>query len=159
MSSKERLEYVLGRCLSERKATLATAESCSGGLLAHRITNVPGSSAYFLGGLITYGNDAKVEFLGIPAHILAVHGAVSDVVAQDMAQGVRQRFGADWGIGVTGIAGPGGATAQKPVGLVYIAVAGPDVRAVTENRFSGSREEIKDQTAERALALLWEHLK
>lgn len=158
MPSSEPLEYILGRRLTDLRATLATAESCTGGLVAHRITNVAGSSAFFLGGLIAYSNEVKERLLGVPAPVLAAHGAVSDPVALAMAQGARARLGSDWGLGITGIAGPGGGTPQKPVGLVYVAVAGPGGHAVTENRFRGSREEIKAQTAERALALLWEQL-
>lgn len=141
-----------------RGVTLATAESCSGGLVAHRITNVAGSSAYFLGGMVTYSNEAKTKLLEVPLSQLEAHGAVSAPVAVAMAEGVRRAFNATWGIGVTGIAGPGGGTTEKPVGLVFISVAGPGGSVVTENRFEGSRKEIKAATAERALALLLEQL-
>lgn len=158
MSSSDPLEDLVGRRLAETGATMATAESCSGGLIAHRITNVAGSSAYYLGGVVTYSNDAKARLLGVPESALATHGAVSEPVARAMAEGVRDRFGADWGVGVTGIAGPGGGTPQKPVGLVYIAVAGAGGTVVVENRFEGSRETIKGQTAEKALDLLREQM-
>jgi nicotinamide-nucleotide amidase len=158
MEYAQPLEYELGRRLAASGATLATAESCSGGLIAHRITNVSGSSAYFMGGVVTYSNAAKVRFLGVSQEDLAAYGAVSEPVALAMAQGARSRFGVDWAVAVTGIAGPSGGTPQKPVGLVYIAVAGPGGAAATENRFQGSREEIKAQTAERALGLLLEQV-
>lgn len=152
------LETIVGERLTSMDRTLATAESCSGGLLAHRITNVPGSSVYFPGGVITYSNEAKVDLLGVSMEVLDREGAVSETVARQMAQGVRERFDADWGVGITGIAGPGGGSAEKPVGLVYIAVAGDRQTCVTRNLFEGSRESIKEQTAEQALRLLLEQL-
>ena len=138
--------------------TLATAESCSGGLLAHRITNVPGSSEYFLGGVVTYSNRAKTSLLRVRKSDLAEWGAVSEPVAREMAEGVRRRFGADFGIGITGIAGPGGDTVEKPVGLVYIAIAGAAGTVVKRNRFVGTREAIKDLSADKALRMLLEYL-
>lgn len=152
------LETIVGERLTSMDRTLATAESCSGGLLAHRITNVPGSSVYFPGGVITYSNEAKVDLLGVSMEVLDREGAVSETVARQMAQGVRERFDAYWGVGITGIAGPGGGSAEKPVGLVYIAVAGDRQTCVTRNLFEGSRESIKEQTAEQALRLLLEQL-
>lgn len=154
-----------GRTLEERVAeylsatgeTLATAESCSGGLIAHRITNVAGSSAYFLGGVVAYSNEAKQALLGVDGQILAEFGAVSEPIALQLAQGARARFAADWAVGVTGIAGPSGGTPEKPVGLVYIAVAGPSGMTVTRNVFNGDREEIKRATSEKALYMLLEH--
>lgn len=151
-------EHLIGARLTTIGETLATAESCSGGLIAHRLTNVPGSSAYFRGGVVAYSNDLKMVLLGVEKVDLQRHGAVSAQVAQAMAEGARQRLMAAWGLGVTGIAGPGGGTVEKPVGLVYIAVAGPGGTVVIENRFEGSREEIKAATAERALALLLEQI-
>ncbi|MDX9976048.1 MAG: CinA family protein [FCB group bacterium] len=158
MDSTQSLEEKLARRLGVTHATVATAESCTGGLVAHRITNIAGSSSYFLGGVVTYSNEAKERLLDVPRADLEAHGAVSDPVARAMAEGARKTFGAEWGIGITGIAGPGGGTAQKPVGLVYIAVAGPAGVQVSENRFQGSREHIKAQSAERALGLLLEQL-
>ena len=152
------LEVLVGEKLAQSDRRLATAESCSGGLIAHRITNVSGSSGYFLGGVVTYCNEAKVELLGVSMDDLDRHGAVSETVARQMAQGVRKCFGADWGIGVTGIAGPAGGTAEKPVGLVYIAVAGARETHVACNHFIGSRESIKEQTADKAFELLLEQL-
>lgn len=143
----------------ERKATLATAESCSGGLIAHRVTNVAGASAYFLGGVVSYSNQAKLELLNVSPADLNAHGAVSEPVARQMAEGVRLRFGATWGIGVTGIAGPTGGTPEKPVGLVYIAVSGPAGTVIRRNQFVGPRESVKEQTAQTALELLADQLK
>lgn len=152
------LESEIGRLLAERGATLATAESCSGGLIAHRITNVSGSSAYFLGGVVSYSNEAKESLIGVSAGTLLAHGAVSEAVAREMAEGVRARFGSGYGAACTGIAGPGGGTAEKPVGLVYIGVAGPNETRVERCQFEGGREGIKQQTAERALGMLKEML-
>ncbi len=137
---------------------MATAESCSGGLIAHRITNVPGSSSYFLGGVVTYSNEAKSDLLGVSVDDIDRFGAVSETVSRQMAQGARKCFDADWGVGVTGIAGPTGGTKEKPVGLVYIAVAGARETHVLCNHFTGPRESIKEQTAEKALELLLEQL-
>ena len=119
----ETLEAVVGRLLRERGKTLAVAESCTGGLVAQKLTDVPGSSAYFLGGVVAYGDASKRALLGVPAELLAAHGAVSDEVARAMAEGARARFGADLAVATTGISGPGGGTPEKPVGLVHIALA------------------------------------
>jgi nicotinamide-nucleotide amidase len=154
------LEVVIGDRLRERKQRLATAESCSGGLIAHRITNVPGSSDYFLGGVVTYANEAKMALLGVRAETLAAHGAVSEETAREMCEGVRARFGADYGVACTGIAGPGGGTPEKPVGLVYIGAAGPaGAHFIARCEFKGDRMSIKEQTAARALSLLLELMK
>jgi nicotinamide-nucleotide amidase len=120
------LEGVVGRLLRERGATLAIAESCTGGFLASRITDVPGSSGYFLGGGVCYTAETKMAIAGVDAALIREHGEVSEAVAVALAQGVRERFGATYGVGVTGIAGPGGGTPEKPVGTVHIAVAGPE---------------------------------
>ena len=152
------MEAVIGERLTETGQSLATAESCSGGLIAHRITNVAGASAYFLGGVVAYSNVVKEAELGIPHETLAAHGAVSEAVARAMAKGIRGRLGADFGLAVTGLAGPSGATVEKPVGLVFIALAGPEGTRITRNQFTGSREAIKAQTAETALRLLWEYI-
>ncbi len=119
----ETMEVVVGRLLSERGKTLAVAESCTGGLVGEKLTRVPGSSAYFLGGIIAYSNEAKTSLLGVPQDLLAVHGAVSNEVARAMAEGARERFGADFGVSTTGISGPDGGTDEKPVGLVSIGIA------------------------------------
>ena len=153
------IEQLLGQLLNGLGRTLATAESCSGGLIAHRVTNIPGASGYFLGGVVAYSNKAKVQLLRVPKAELAAYGAVSEQVARHKAEGVRRRFGADYGIGVTGIAGPQGGTPEKPVGLVYIAVASAEATAVLRNQFHGTRSAIKEETAERALKMLLEVLK
>ncbi|MBF2080468.1 MAG: competence/damage-inducible protein A [Synechococcales cyanobacterium T60_A2020_003] len=123
---EDSLASVVGALLTQRSETLAVAESCTGGGLGHLITSVPGSSVYFRGGIISYDNEIKVQLLGVDSSVLDSLGAVSDEVAKQMAQGVRSRLGSTWGIGITGIAGPGGGTESKPVGLVYIGIAGPN---------------------------------
>lgn len=120
------LEAVIGRILTERKETVATAESCTGGLLSSRITDVAGSSAYFFGGAVVYTGAAKQDLAGVDAALIAEHGEVSEPVAVALAQGIRERFGTTYGVGITGIAGPSGGSEAKPVGTVHIAVAGPD---------------------------------
>ncbi|NLM38161.1 MAG: competence/damage-inducible protein A [Firmicutes bacterium] len=150
----ETLESVVVGLLKQRGETLAVAESCTGGLLASRITDVPGASTVFDRGVVVYSNRAKEELLGVPTAVLARVGAVSPEVAGLMAQGVRNRTGSDWGIGITGIAGPGGGTADKPVGLVYFALAGPGVDLVREARFTGDRLKIKRRTTQAVLDLL-----
>jgi len=152
------LENMLFERLQNRAKTVATAESCTGGLIAHRITNVPGMSDHFPGGVVAYSNEAKRSLLGVPAVLLQQHGAVSQPVAEAMAEGARRRFGSDLGVGVTGIAGPGGGSPEKPVGLVYIAVADGRRTVCARNLFLGSREEIKAQTADKALTMLLESL-
>jgi nicotinamide-nucleotide amidase len=122
----ETLPVVVGRLLRESGRTLAVAESCTGGLVAEQVTDVPGSSDYFLGGVVAYANAAKTLLLGVPEVLLVEHGAVSEPVARAMAEGVRERFGADYGLATTGISGPGGGTPEKPLGLVHIALARPE---------------------------------
>lgn len=148
------LERVAGRLLRERGKKLAVAESCTGGLITHRITNVPGSSAYLRQGWVVYSNEAKVEQLGVRPETLARHGAVSEPVAAEMAQGALQRSGADLAVAVTGIAGPGGGTEEKPVGTVCFALATPGGTRTWTARFAGSREEIKWRSASEALNLV-----
>lgn len=148
------LEETLGEALREKKATIAFAESCTGGLISHRITNVPGSSAYFERGIVAYSNQAKVDHLGVSEKILNDYGAVSSETAMAMASGIRNVASATFGLAVTGIAGPGGGTPEKPVGLVYIAIAGPDGTEVSNFRFGGDRADIKAKTAEAALKWL-----
>jgi nicotinamide-nucleotide amidase len=152
----ETLHEVTARLLSERRKTLAVAESCTGGMIAARLTDVPGSSAYMLVGFVAYGNEAKVRDLNVPAELIADHGAVSAPVAEAMARGARERAGADLGLGVTGIAGPGGATAEKPIGLVYMSIV-TDARARTEElRFGeqGGRHGIRHLATQSALNLI-----
>lgn len=146
----------VGRVLKAKRLTLAVAESCTGGKLGDLITEVPGSSEYFLGGVISYGNDAKVKLLGVDAPTLKTKGAVSEEVALQMATGARKALGADIGVGITGVAGPTGGTPQKPVGLVYIAVSSSSASVCRRNIFKGARSSIKDQSAQKALAMLRE---
>lgn len=148
------LERIVGEMLRERKLTLATAESCTGGLIGHRITNVSGSSDYFRGGVSAYANEVKQAVLGVKRETLAAHGAVSEATAREMAEGVRRALGADIGLSTTGIAGPSGGTAEKPVGLVYIGVADANGTVVVERRTGGAREFIKTISAQAALDLL-----
>jgi nicotinamide-nucleotide amidase len=150
----ENLEEVIGRELSALGLTLACAESCTGGLLADRITAVPGSSNYFLASLVTYSNKAKTRFLGVPARLIREKGAVSREVAESMAAGARKKTGANLTLSTTGIAGPGGGSARKPVGLVYIGLSSPDGITTTENYFQGERRQIKFQTTQKALDML-----
>jgi nicotinamide-nucleotide amidase len=145
------LEETVGQMLRARQLTLAVAESCSGGLICHRLTNVPGSSDYFLGGLVTYSNQAKIDLLQVPEATLQTHGAVSAATAQAMALGAAARFQADLAVAVTGIAGPTGGSPEKPVGTVYIGLASPQGVKSRHCLFYGSREEIKILTAQTAL--------
>jgi nicotinamide-nucleotide amidase len=145
------LEGLVGRYLKKSGLTLAVAESCTGGLIGHRLTDVPGASDYFLGGVVSYSNEAKQDLLRVPAAVLAQHGAVSPETARDMARGVREVFSADVGLAVTGIAGPSGGSPLKPVGTVYIGLATAEGEDVWHYQFHGNRAEIKTLTAETAL--------
>ena len=150
----EAIEEIIGRLLRKRGWMLSIAESCTGGLIGHRITNVPGSSDYFDGGVITYSNDSKRELFKVPEETITTYGAVSHQTAVAMAEGIRKLRGAEIGIGVTGIAGPAGGTAAKPVGLVYIALSSPVRVECKEFRFQGEREMIKLQASEAALSMI-----
>jgi nicotinamide-nucleotide amidase len=150
----EDLEQVIGRLLREHGLTLAVAESCSGGFLSHRITNVPGSSDYFLEGVIVYSNKAKRDLLGVPERTIEMHGAVSAPVARAMATGIRERAQSTYGLSITGIAGPGGGTEQKPVGLVFTALAGERGVRVEKNLFLGTRDQVKFQSSQKSLDML-----
>lgn len=150
----EPIEEIIGRLLRKRGWRLSTAESCTGGLIGHRITNIPGSSDYFDGGVITYSNDAKRELLKVPEETIATYGAVSRQTAVAMVEGIRKLRGIEVGVGVTGIAGPAGGTEAKPVGLVYIALSSPVRVECKEFRFGGNRELIKLQASEAALSML-----
>lgn len=158
-ADEDTLEGVVGDLLTLKGLTLAIAESCTGGLLSHRLTNIPGSSAYFHQGIIAYDNKVKVKLLGVSAEILASRGAVSEEVALAMARGVRELAGTDIGIGITGIAGPGGGTPAKPVGLVYLAIDYQGATQVRKELFQGGREEIKWRATQSALDMLWRLLK
>jgi nicotinamide-nucleotide amidase len=148
------LEKVVQDRFLRRKATLAVAESCTGGMLSQRLTDVPGSSRYFLGGVVAYSNDVKMAFLGVPAEVLKEHGAVSSETASAMARGIRDAFASDWGLSITGIAGPGGGTPRKPVGSVYIGLAGPKSVTVKGFRFNGSRDAVRARSVVVALDML-----
>ncbi len=152
------LEKQIGDLLSQRRWTLAVAESCTGGLLGHRITNVPGSSTYFQGGVISYSNEAKERILGVPHKPLMEHGAVSKETALAMAQGARRLFDTDVALSVTGIAGPAGGTPEKPVGLVYIGLAAEGVDLWERHIWTGDRTENKERSADAALELLVKYL-
>ncbi|MDQ3919807.1 MAG: competence/damage-inducible protein A, partial [Acidobacteriota bacterium] len=150
----EQMEEVVGLRLAVNGFTLACAESCTGGLVAHRLTEVPGSSNYFMEGVVAYSNEAKTRLLGVPAELIERHGAVSAEVAEAMAEGVKRRAATDFGLSVTGIAGPGGGTTEKPVGLVYISLADD---AHTEHRrimLPGDRHLIRWRASQAALDLL-----
>jgi nicotinamide-nucleotide amidase len=152
--NEDDLEAVLIRLLTARKQTLALAESCTGGCIAHRLTNVPGASAVLLAGLVTYSNAAKQKFLGVQAETLARHGAVSEPVAREMAEGARRETGADYALSVTGIAGPSGGTPAKPVGTVFIGLAGPFETIIEHHLNPWDRETFKQVTAQQAMDLL-----
>jgi competence/damage-inducible protein CinA-like protein len=151
---EEDLETVIVRLLTERKATLALAESCTGGCIANRVTDVPGASAVLLAGLVTYSNAAKQTLLGVQADTLARHGAVSEAVAREMAEGARRQTQADYALSVTGIAGPTGGTPEKPVGTVFIGLAGPSGTVVERNFNPYDRATFKQVTTQQALELL-----
>lgn len=151
-------EALVGDLLRQQGLTLAVAESCTGGLICHRLTNIPGASDYFMGGVVSYSNLAKMELLRVPSDILAVWGAVSEETARAMASGVREAFHTDIGLSVTGIAGPTGGTPGKPVGTVYIGLATPQKVEARHHLFQGSREEIKAQSAQAALEWLRQEL-
>jgi PncC family amidohydrolase len=152
-TADERLEARLGAALRARRWRLAVAESCTGGLVGHRVTDVPGSSDYFSGGVIAYANEVKQSLLGVQADTLAAHGAVSEAVALEMARGARAVCGAEVGLAVTGIAGPGGGGPGKPVGLTWIAVSTPEVERAEQRVWPGDRAQVKAQSAQAALAL------
>jgi nicotinamide-nucleotide amidase len=153
-SDDDQLENVVIRLLTERKQTLCLAESCTGGYIANRLTNVPGASAVLLGGIVTYSNETKQMFLGVTPEALAEHGAVSNPIARQMAEGVRQRMSADFAISVTGIAGPSGGTETKPVGTVFIGLATSKGTDVRHHRNNFDRETFKYVTSQQALETL-----
>lgn len=154
----EQLEELVGPLLRRLKLTLATAESCTGGLISHRLTNVAGSSDYFMGGVAAYDNRIKMALLGVKAETLAAFGAVSRETALEMARGARERLGTDLALSTTGIAGPGGGTPEKPVGTVWIALSTPEGERMQHHLWQGSREENKVFSAEAALQLLMDYL-
>lgn len=155
---RDNMEMITGRLLSERGLHLAVAESCTGGLIAGRITNTPGSSQYFLGGVVAYADQMKRDFLEVSPELLATHGAVSRETAEAMARGIRKLSGADIGLAVTGIAGPGGGSEEKPVGTVYIAIASAEEQWGNKFLFRGDRQQIRELTAESGLDLVRKYL-
>ena len=154
MSHEERLN----RLLTLKGLTIAVAESCTGGLISSRITDVAGASVYFRAGLVTYSNEAKEALLSVPRDLLMTKGAVSAEVAARMSEGARHAAEADIGLSVTGIAGPGGGTAEKPVGTVYMGLAAVGVSLVRQHKFAGDRSAIKRQTADEALKFVLDYL-
>lgn len=152
------LEEQIGELLVKHGLSLAVAESCTGGLLAHCITNVSGSSRYFLGGVVSYSNEAKEMFLGVPKNLLEKHGAVSEPVVRAMAEGARRHFEADLALAITGIAGPTGGTPEKPVGLTYIALSAENQTLSEKHIWISDRLASKAQSVEAALRLLLHYL-
>jgi PncC family amidohydrolase len=152
------LPEVIGQRLVDAKATLAVAESCTGGLIGQMVTAIAGSSRYFVGGVISYSNELKRDLLGVKPETLAAHGAVSEPTVLEMADGVRARTGATWGIAVSGIAGPDGGTPDKPVGTVFIAVTSPSTRQARKLFWPTERELVRQLSAHAALHLLYKLL-
>jgi nicotinamide-nucleotide amidase len=157
-SDGDTLEQIVLYYLGLRQATLAVAESCTGGMVAQRITSVPGSSRSFLGGVVVYSNDLKISLAGVPADVISKNGAVSDETARALAEGIRCRTGASIGLGITGIAGPAGGTEIKPVGLVYIAVADAQRTDSIDRTFRGDRQRIREWAAQQALDMVRKRL-
>src|SRR5204863_2348426 len=150
-ATEQTLEEVVGLQLVLKHATIAVAESCTGGLVSQRLTSVPGSSQYFLSGVVTYSNQSKIDLAGIPPLLLEMQGAVSEEVARGLAESVREKIATTIGVAITGIAGPSGGSADKPVGTVHIAVAGPEGTRHQIFMFPGNRERIRWQAAQAAL--------
>ncbi len=144
--------------LKSKNLTISTAESCTGGLIGYKITEIPGASDVYLGGVISYSNDVKETVLGVSHETLVSFGAVSEETALEMVEGARFTFSSDVAIAVTGIAGPGGEVPGKPVGLVYISVLTPKGTVVEKNIFSGNREEVRNSAANRAMEIVLEEL-
>lgn len=155
----EPLENIISKLLMDNKLTIACAESCTGGMLASRLTSVSGSSAYIKGSIVTYSNEMKMRFLGVDENLLLEKGAVSKEVATQMAEGIKALIGSDIGVGITGIAGPTGQTDDKPLGLVYIAVSGKCGTIVKENIFSGDRATVRFRSTQEALEMVRQYIK
>jgi len=153
------IEEEVGRLLRDKGLTISLAESCTGGLVCHRITNIPGSSEYFVCGIIAYSNESKEEWLLVPPAIIEKFGAVSFQTAEKMAFQVMELSGSDIGMGITGIAGPGGGTHEKPVGLVYVGLATREGIALRKFMFEGDRLQVKEKTSEASLQFLLDFLK
>jgi PncC family amidohydrolase len=159
MSLEKSLEVLVGELLIAGGLHLAVAESCTGGLIGHLITNVPGSSSYYLGSVTAYANQAKVRLLGVAPTTLEQYGAVSAETVIEMARGIRQVLSAEVGLAVSGIAGPDGGTPEKPVGLVWIGLSAPGLEQAWHYLWPGDRLQVKEQTARQALYLLVDYLK
>ena len=157
-SDEETLEKTVGKMLTERNFTIALAESCTGGAVTARLTDVPGSSAYLVGSVVSYSNRIKSDVVGVPLSTLQANGAVSEETARAMSEGIRKRFASDIGVGITGIAGPDGGSAEKPVGLVYLSVSGPNGTIAAEERFLGQRNVIRMRAANAALDMIRRYL-
>lgn len=153
-----RIEEEIGRLLKDKGLSLAVGESCTGGLIGHTVTNVPGSSSYFQGGVIAYSNELKVKILQVSPHTLGSRGAVSKETALEMARGVKGVTGADIGLSVTGIAGPEGGGKEKPVGTIFIALSSRGAERYKRLQLSGNRDEIKAMASQRALEMLRDYL-
>ncbi|MFC2768679.1 CinA family protein [Mitsuokella sp. oral taxon 131] len=158
MNEKKTLEMRVGELLTARGLTIACAESCTGGLLTSRLTDVAGSSAYVMGSVVSYTNAIKERLVGVRHETLAAHGAVSEETAREMAEGIRRAIRTDIGVGITGIAGPGGGTVEKPVGLVFIAISGVAGIIAHKKYFTGTRVENKRSSTESALSIIVEYL-
>ncbi len=158
MSAPPSLELTVGVRLREAHLTIAAAESCTGGLILKRLTDIPGSSTYVLGGVVSYANSVKERVLGVESGVLVREGAVSEPVARQMAEGVRRLLGADVALSVTGIAGPGGGTAEKPVGLTYIGLSAPEGTWVRRFVWTGDRTENRRLSADAAFRLVLDYL-
>lgn len=152
------IEEVVGALLKHRRLKLSIAESCTGGMIAARITNISGSSEYFERSVVTYSNEAKTEMLGVPKELIELHGAVSRQVSEAMARGIRDAARSDLGLSVTGIAGPTGGTKEKPVGLVYMSLASPEGNKTDEYNFLGNREQVRMRAAQMALDMVRRYL-
>ncbi|MDY6990049.1 MAG: CinA family protein [Thermodesulfobacteriota bacterium] len=155
---EDSLEEKVASLLVSQKMTIAVAESCTGGLICHRLTNVSGSSDYLEMGVVTYSNQSKVKLLAVPEEIIREHGAVSEACVRAMAMGVKRLAGTDLGLAVSGIAGPTGGTVDKPVGTVHLAMAWDDHVQCWKNVFQGSRGEIKEQASQEGLMRIRDHL-
>jgi nicotinamide-nucleotide amidase len=148
------LAEVVGELLRERGATLATAESCTGGMIGEKLTEIPGSSDYYLGGVVAYANSAKSGLLGVPESLIREHGAVSGEVAEAMAEGARRGLGSDYGVAVTGIAGPGGGSPEKPVGTLWVAVATPRGTTARRHQLGNERAVVRERGTNIALEMV-----
>jgi nicotinamide-nucleotide amidase len=153
-SCEQSLEEVVGMYLVLKGATISVAESCTGGMLAERLTAVPGSSRYFISGIVSYSNESKIDLAGIPPLLLEMQGAVSEEVARGLSESIRQRINTTIGVGVTGIAGPTGGSAEKPVGTVHIAVASPERTVHERFLFPGTRDRVRWQASQAALNMV-----